>query len=144
MFCKNCGEEFASENAEICVKCGAKKGSGNKFCHNCGAAVESGAEYCLKCGGRIGGSSQGQKSRITAGVFGILFGGFGVHNFYLGYTAKAVIQLTVSCICLLLLCCTGGISAVGNAGMSIWGLVEGIMILAKGINVDGRGEPLKD
>lgn len=146
MFCKNCGEEFASEQAEICVKCGTKKGEGERFCQNCGASVEPTAEYCLTCGSKILSSKvQGtQKSRITAGVLGILLGGFGVHNFYLGYTSKAVIQLTVSCVCLLLACCTGGITSIGNIGMGVWGLVEGIMILGKSINVDGNGIPLKD
>ena len=33
------------------------------------------------------------KSKMAAGLLGIFLGCFGVHNFYLGYTTKAVIQL---------------------------------------------------
>lgn len=40
------------------------------------------------------------KSKMAAGLLGIFLGAFGVHNFYLGYTTKAVIQL-----CLTLLSC---------------------------------------
>lgn len=61
----------------------------------------------------------GQKSKIVAGILGILLGAFGVHNFYLGYTGKAVAQLLITVISLGLL---SFISA-------IWGLIEGILIL---------------
>ncbi len=83
-----------------------------------------------------------RKSRTLAGIFGILFGYFGVHNFYLGYTSKAVIQLCVSIVGLLLSCLGIGIFIV--AGIAIWGLVEGIMILAGSINADAKGVPLRD
>lgn len=83
-----------------------------------------------------------RKSRTLAGILGIIFGCFGVHNFYLGYTAKAVIQLCVS-ILGLVLCCVG-IGVIIITGIAIWGLVEGIMILAGSINVDGKGVPLRD
>ncbi len=74
------------------------------------------------------------KSKPLAGVLGILFGCLGVHNFYLGYTSKGVVQLLMT-----LLSC-GFLGAVSW----IWGLVEGIMILTGSINQDGRGLPLKD
>lgn len=83
-----------------------------------------------------------RKSRTLAGILGILFGCFGVHNFYLGYTSKAVIQLCVSIVGLLLSCFVIGTFIV--IGIAIWGLVEGIMILAGSINVDAKGVPLKD
>ena len=57
------------------------------------------------------------KSKIVAGILGILLGSLGIHNFYLGFTKKAVIQLILT-----LLVFTSFISA-------IWGLVEGILIL---------------
>lgn len=42
-----------------------------------------------------------------------------------------------------LLCCIGiGVFVV--LGISIWGLVEGIMILCGKIDVDGQGNPLAD
>ena len=75
-----------------------------------------------------------QKSKIAAGILGILLGGFGVHNFYLGYTGKAVAQL------LLTLLSAGFLATVSG----IWGLIEGIMILTGSINTDANGIPLKD
>lgn len=74
------------------------------------------------------------KSKLAAGLLGIFLGGLGVHNFYLGYTGKAIAQLLIS-----LLSC--GILAVVS---SIWGLVEGILILTGSINTDGHGNPLRD
>ena len=68
------------------------------------------------------------KSKMAAGLLGIFLGGFGVHNFYLGFTSKAVIQLVLSI-------CSCGIG-------SIWGFIEGILILTGSINTDADGRPL--
>jgi TM2 domain-containing membrane protein YozV len=75
-----------------------------------------------------------QKSKIAAGLFGILLGAFGVHNFYLGYTGKAIAQLLIT-----VLSC-GALSVVSF----VWGLIEGILILTDGTAVDAHGIPLKD
>ena len=72
------------------------------------------------------------KSKIAAGLLGIFLGSFGVHNFYLGYTGKAVTQLLMSVLSCGIL---AGIS-------SLWGLIEGVMILTGSINVDASGNPL--
>ncbi len=73
------------------------------------------------------------KSKMAAGLLGIFLGAFGVHNFYLGYTTKAVIQL-----CMTVLSC--GILGIAS---EIWGFIEGILILVGNINVDGHGMPLQ-
>ncbi len=77
-----------------------------------------------------------QKSKVVAGILGILLGSLGIHNFYLGKTKIALIQLLVSVISL-------GILA---PLMAIWGLVEGILILVgqEGYRTDVNGVPLKD
>ena len=75
-----------------------------------------------------------QKSKLVAGILGILIGGLGIHNFYLGFTKKALIQLLVSL-------CTCGIGALP---MQIWGLIEGIQYLTGSIAVDANGVILKD
>ncbi|HTN74586.1 MAG TPA: NINE protein [Pirellulaceae bacterium] len=72
----------------------------------------------------------GDKSKMVAALLGIFLGAWGVHNFYLGFTQKAIIQIVVT-ICT---CFTGG----------IWGFVEGIMILTGSINRDSDGNRLKD
>ena len=67
-----------------------------------------------------------KKSRIGAGLLGILLGGFGAHNFYLGYTGKAVAQLLITWLSFGLLYFIS----------STWGLIEGILILVGTINKD--------
>lgn len=73
-----------------------------------------------------------QKSRLAAGLLGIFLGGFGVHRFYLGYNQMGIIQIVVT-----LLTCGAG---------SIWGLIEGIMIIAgaESFRCDANGVPLRD
>ncbi len=142
-YCRNCGEPYGTEEAVMCVRCGVAKGQGNSYCHNCGKAVPPEASVCLNCGvANNAGVSAASKSRMAAGLFGIFLGAFGVHNFYLGYTAKAVTQLVLSIVGIILSCIVVGAFLV--IGVEIWGLVEGIMILAGKVNVDANGVPLKD
>ncbi|GAA4657459.1 TM2 domain-containing protein [Arthrobacter cryoconiti] len=77
-----------------------------------------------------------QKSKVVAGILGILLGAFGIHNFYLGKTKIALIQLLVSVI-------SFGILA---PFMAVWGLIEGILILIghESYRTDAQGVPLKD
>ncbi len=58
-----------------------------------------------------------ENKKVLAGIMGILFGGFGVHKFILGYTQEGVIQLVVSI-------CTCGL-------FSLVGFIEGIIYLTK-------------
>ena len=130
MYCKNCGASM-NDKAAVCVTCGAKKNVGHNYCPNCGEATNPSASVCLKCGVSLSGSGSGNaKSKTTAGLLGIFLGAFGVHNFYLGHKTKAFIQLAL------------GIFTVGTVS-SIWGLIEGIMILTGSINTDGNGNPLE-
>ena len=72
-----------------------------------------------------------RKSRLAAGVLGVVLGGLGVHRFYLGYIGIGVAQIVVTI-------CTGGVGV-------IWGFVEGILILVgTTITTDFEGKPLKD
>lgn len=142
MFCKNCGNELET-GAAFCPKCGYQKGSGAGFCANCGNEMAPGATVCGKCGYGAQFTAQQQqapsvsaqeqsKSRLAAGLLGIFLGSLGIHNFYLGFTGKAVAQLILG-----VLGCTTIISA-------IWGLVEGIQILSGSINADAKGIPLSE
>ncbi len=142
MFCKNCGNEVAPGSA-ICLNCGVPvEGNMTGFCSNCGTQAMPGAVVCTNCGVALNANINSnataygvqQKSKIVAGILGILLGSFGIHNFYLGYTGKAVAQLLIT----LLTC---GIGAVAT---SIWGLVEGIQILTGSINTDANGVPLSE
>ena len=106
------------------------------FCPNCGNPTDPSAAVCVKCGVALARPvPQGeQKSKLAAGLLGIFLGSLGIHNFYLGYTVKAVIQLVITIV-------TCGFGAIVS---SIWGLIEGILILTGRIAVDGKGVPLKE
>ena len=78
-----------------------------------------------------------QKSKMAAGLLGIFLGYLGIHNFYLGYTNKAIIQLLLGTL-------GGLLCGVGTVAAGIWGFVEGIMILTGSISVDGHGVPMKE
>lgn len=130
MFCRNCGNQM-DNSAAVCVKCGVPTGQGVNFCHNCGNQTTPGAAVCTSCGVALAQVIQGeQKSKMAAGLLGIFLGAWGVHNFYLGNTGRAVAQIIVTIV-------TCGIGA-------IWGLIEGIMILCGSIKTDAKGVPLKD
>ncbi len=135
MNCKHCGQ-MIEEHVSFCPHCG-------KSVHEEPAApethtYESAPAYTPPA--YTPAPAAQQKSKMAAGLMGILFGiflgGLGIHNFYLGYTKKAVIQLVV--------CLAGSCLIVGPLVSGIWCIVEGIQILSGTINVDGNGVPLKD
>jgi TM2 domain-containing membrane protein YozV len=63
--------------------------------------------------------------KLTAGLCGILLGGFGIHKFILGYTSAGVTYLLISLV--------GGALTCGltTAVMGVIGLIEGIIYLTK-------------
>jgi len=106
------------------------------FCTKCGAQNEDYAQVCSQCQTplpQIGGyqpiqppptygevqdwKKLGADKKLTAGICGILVGGFGIHKFILGYTTEGIIQIVLTFI-------TCGIG-------SVIGLVEGIIYLTK-------------
>jgi TM2 domain-containing membrane protein YozV len=85
-----------------------------KFCTECGKELNAKAELCIHCGVRQSVmTAAGGKSKMTAGIFGILLGGIGVHKFYMGKPLLGVVYI---------LFCWTGIPA-------LIGLVEGILYL---------------
>lgn len=131
------------------------------FCTNCGNKLDLNDTVCKNCGKEVRGTTvkvevkaekvtddvkeenvkqtsnnnyRPGKNKVVAGLLGIFLGSFGVHNFYLGYTGKAVAQLLIT----VLSCCT--LSFVS----SIWGFIEGILILAGNIDTDAYGNKLED
>lgn len=113
-----------------------------KYCTNCGKELKEGADICLNCGKLINHDNEIKKqeplptakSKIAAGILGILLGCFGVHNFYLGYTGKAVGQLLITVLSCFIF---SPISA-------IWCFIEGILILCGSIDKDADGHKLVD
>lgn len=86
------------------------------------------------------GYGYAQKSKIVAGLLGLFLGGLGVHNFYLGYTGKAVAQLLLTLI--------GWIILIGPIISGIWALIESVLILCSSYGSnwhrDGHGQELQD
>ena len=86
------------------------------------------------------GYGYAQKSKIVAGLLGLFLGGLGVHNFYLGYTGKAVAQLLLTLI--------GWIILIGPIISGIWALIEAVLILCSSYGSnwhrDGHGQELQD
>ena len=78
-----------------------------------------------------------RKSKVAAGLLGIFLGCFGAHNFYLGYTSRAVAQLLITLLSFGLLVPVS----------VLWGFIEGIIILCARPGqppwgVDAHGVPL--
>lgn len=102
MYCKNCGEKM-NDNQAICVKCGVKVGSGNKFCENCGKEVNVNASVCLNCGVALGKKVNsntsaeylGGQDKTTMALLCFFLGGIGIHNFILGETKKGVFKIVM-------------------------------------------------
>ena len=164
MTCKQCGA-YLPDDATFCPVCGCAKdpgqGAGGQqssgyqqqgqpyqqphqqqgqgayqqqgqghYCSTCNNFLPAGTVVCPYCGARQYVPGYPQKSKVAAGVLGILLGGFGAHNFYLGYTGKAVLQLVLTL-------CSCGIA-------SLWGFIEGILILTGSIGTDANGVPLSN
>jgi TM2 domain-containing membrane protein YozV len=149
VYCRHCGHADLANEAVYCVSCGVQPLQGVNFCNNCGSRSDPYAVACVNCGIALGSYSRqpiagyavaGSKSKLSAGLFGIFLGVFGVHRFYLGYTTIGLTMVLVATI--------GGLFTCGIAtiGVSIWGLIEGIMILtgSGGFTTDAAGIPLAD
>jgi len=129
MYCRNCGKTV-DDKAVVCINCGVPVNTGRKYCNHCGEETNIDAVVCIKCGRSLTNPPlEGEKSKIAAGLLGIFLGGLGVHRFYLGYTGIGIAQIAVSFV-------TCGIG-------SIWGFIEGILILTGSMDKDAKGNSLK-
>ncbi len=103
-----------------------------KFCTNCGKELEPKAYVCIHCGAKAVDNEEleEKKSRLTAGILQIVFSGFGVGRFYLGYNNIAIAQIIVTWL-------TCGIGA-------LWPVIDGILILSGNVKTDAKGNLLRD
>ena len=137
MYCRNCGKEL-NKNADYCTNCGVATTKGNSYCSACGAETNENADVCVKCGANLSKQKKEPKSKIAAGLLGVFLGVFGVHRFYLGYTTIGVIQLVLSVVLGIFTC------GISTAAISIWGFIEGILIICGSvITTDADGNPLQ-
>ena len=117
--------------------------SGQDKCQYCGKALNESAanqnaaqpqQQAVQNNNQNANVQTQAKSKIAAGLLGIFLGCFGVHNFYLGYTGKAVGQLLITLLSCFVLSFVSG----------LWGLIEGILILTGSISTDANGNQLVD
>ena len=73
------------------------------------------------------------KQWIVAVLLAFFLGGFGGHNFYLGYTTKGIIQVVLT------------ITLIGAPISGIWAFIEFIMLLMRSGSYayDAQGQPLQ-
>ena len=122
--------------AKFCSSCGSSLSTDTKFCPSCGAPVGQGnTEVPTSAAPQMNSNVNnsyvaGGKSKMVAGLLGIFLGAWGIHNFYLGYSGKAILQIVLTIV------------TCGIAG--IWGFIEGILILCGNINTDADGNALVD
>lgn len=132
MKCSHCGQEI-KKNDLFCSSCGEKVILQRQNCPNCGADIQPNETTCLNCGYYLPPQHihhYSHKSRMIAVILGLLFGGIGLHNFYLGYSSKGFIQ-----VCLFL----GGLFTLGLTTIIsiIWGFVEVVFLLTGYTDRDG-------
>ena len=132
MYCKQCGKPI-DDGQDLCEDCKATNANQNTANNQQYSQPQNNNVNYNNYNNNNNNNPNG-KSKIAAGLLGIFLGAFGVHNFYLGYTGKAVAQLLIT-----ILSC--GFLAFAS---SLWGLIEGILILTGSINTDAQGNPLRD
>lgn len=69
---------------------------GEKFCHSCGETINKRAVICPKCGVPQQTTVEAPKSKLVAGVLGILLGSLGAHKFYLGQIGLGILYVVFS------------------------------------------------
>ena len=84
--------------AKFCPKCGTEIKEEENFCSNCGNAENSTEQVNTT----VTNVKPAGKSKMAAGLLGIFLGGWGIHNFYLGYTGKGIAQILYSLVDLVL------------------------------------------
>ena len=110
-----------------------------KFCPNCGNELVDNPDVCVKCGKMLSSNNggAGSKNKIVAALLAFFLGVYGAHNFYLGYTSKAITQLVLTIVGLIL--CIVIVGAFVVMAVAIWAFVEFIMILSGSIkDADGN------
>jgi TM2 domain-containing membrane protein YozV len=135
MKCPNCGRE-TQDQTKFCGFCGAEMNKPtSKKTKPIEPEVMDEKDVKRKQSQSFNPQSE-PKSKLVAGLLAIFVGGLGIHNFYLGYTNRGLIQLLLSTV--------GSLVLIGPVIAGIWGFIEGIQILIGEINVDANGTSLKD
>ena len=106
-------------------------------CPSCGAPVSAAAApaqppampQVIYINNQQGGVHVPPKSKTTAALLAFFLGPLGIHNFYLGYTTRGVIQLILS------------LTFFGLFVSGLWAFIEFILILVGNLK-DSHGRQL--
>lgn len=135
MKCPSCGRE-TQDQTKYCGFCGVEmsKASASK---NKPIQPEVMDEKDVKRDQSQSSNPQTEpKSKLVAGLLGIFVGSLGIHNFYLGYNDRGVIQLLLTTL--------GSFLFVGPIVATVWALIEAVQILTGAITTDANGTKLTD
>ena len=111
------------------------------ICKNCGKELPEGSTVCFECGvaqnevtpvttptKQTSGSIE-VKSKATAAILALLLGGWGAHDFYLGFTKMGIIKIALTIV------------SYGLIG-GIWGFIDFIRIVSGSLKTDAKGNPI--
>jgi len=91
-FCGNCGAQ--ADSSSQCPSCGRESSAGTSFCVHCGARTLPERRYCPGCGKACAGT-RFRRSKATAAALAFLFGGIGLHKFYLGSWGWGLVYIAI-------------------------------------------------
>ncbi len=132
MFCPQCYHEL-NDSDQFCYYCGAKIELPIQHCPNCGHEIHKQDHNCSHCGYQLPLQRTKvvyPKRKIVAIILGLILGGLGIHNFYLGYSSKGFFQIVLFFVGLLTFGATTFLAI-------IWGLIDVCALLLGIINRDG-------
>ncbi len=110
------------------------------YCKYCGKEITDDAIFCPSCGKRQDGYvGKREKSKVASGLLALFLGPLGLHNFYLGYTRRGLVQLLLpiaTFIMMLISIIPGGYIFVFCTILFpltlllvwLWGVIEAILI----------------
>lgn len=138
--CSSCGKAM-DDNYSVCPYCGvmvndaAQAGNGQNYAYGQGGAPAGGYQAPAANGQapEYTPAPKPQKSAYVAAFLALLFGVYGLHDFYLDRKNKGLVKLLVS-----LLGCGVGIIVI-----QIISIIDAIKILKGEINTDGNGDLIK-
>lgn len=121
---ENASEKFDDAKESVKEFAGDAKEKASEFASDASDAAGEFADEAKKTANEFSDSAKeafdnvgGENKKILAGILAIVFGGFGVHKFILGYTKEGIIQIVAT----FLTC----------GAASIVGFIEGIIYLTK-------------